>query len=103
MSEITNHKSDGTAVSKDNGFEVTNSGQRCPQWTTRGCKILMSWKDGSMSWVPLLKDLKESHPVIQVSEYTLINKMLEEPAFAWWATKVLCKQDQIIKKVRSRY
>jgi hypothetical protein len=27
MSEITDHKSNGTAVSKDDGFVVTNSGQ----------------------------------------------------------------------------
>ena len=28
MSEIIDHKSDGTAVSKDDGMEVTNSGQQ---------------------------------------------------------------------------
>ena len=61
----------------------------------------MSWKDGSTSWVPL-KDLKESNPV-KVAEYAVVNKILEEPAFAWWATWVLCKQDRIIKKVKSRY
>ena len=101
MSEITDHKSDGTAVSKDDGIEVTNSGQRRLRRTTRGWKLLVSWKDGSTSWVPL-KDLKESHPV-QVAEYALVNKILEEPAFAWWATKVLRKRDRIIKKVKSRY
>jgi hypothetical protein len=31
MSEITDHKSDGTAVSKDDGFEVTPTGQRRPR------------------------------------------------------------------------
>ena len=86
---------------KDDGFEVTNSGQRRPRRMTRGWQLLVSWKDGSTSWVPL-KDLKESHPV-QVAEYALINKILEEPAFAWWATKVLRKRDRIIKKVKSRY
>ena len=101
MSEITDHKSDGMAVSKDDGIEVTNSGQRRPQRTTRGWKLLVSWKDGSTSWVPL-KDMKESHPV-QVAEYALVNKILEEPAFAWWATTVLLKRDRIIKKVKSRY
>ena len=61
----------------------------------------MSWKDGSTSWVPL-KDLKESNPV-KVAEYVVVNKILEEPAFAWWATWVLRKRDCIIKKVKSRY
>jgi hypothetical protein len=101
MSEITDHKSDGTAVSKDDGYEVTPTGQRRPRRTTRGWKLLVSWKDGSTSWVAL-KDLKESHPV-QVSEYALVNKLLSEPAFAWWSMKVLKKRDRIIKKVKSRY
>jgi predicted hotdog family 3-hydroxylacyl-ACP dehydratase len=101
MSEIIDHKSDGTAVSKDDGFEAYGQGQRRPKRTTRGWKLLVSWKDGSTSWVPL-KDLKESHPV-QVAEYALVNKILEEPAFAWWATWVLRKRDRIIKKVKSRY
>ena len=61
----------------------------------------MSWKDGSTSWVPL-KDLKESNPV-KVAEYVVVNKILEEPAFAWWATWVICKRDRIIKKIKSRY
>ena len=91
MSEIIDHKSNGTAVSKDDGFEVTNQGHRRPRRTTRGWKLLVSWKDGSTTWVPL-KDLKESHPV-QVAEYALVNKILEEPAFAWWATWVLRKRD----------
>jgi len=30
MDEITDHKCDGSAVSKDDGFEVTKSGQRRP-------------------------------------------------------------------------
>ena len=101
MSEITDHKADGTAVSKDDGFEVTKDGQKRPRRTTRGWKLLVLWKDGSSSWVPL-KDLKESHPV-QVAEYALVNKIVEEPAFAWWVTKVLRKRDRIIRKVKSRY
>ena len=101
MNKIIDHKSDGTAVSKDAGMVVTNSGQQQPRQTTRGWKLLVSWKDGSTSWVPL-KDLKESNPV-KVAEYVVVNKILEEPAFAWWAAWVLRKQDRIIKKVKSRY
>jgi hypothetical protein len=61
---IIDHKSeDGTAVRKDDGFETTNDGGwRRNQCTTRGWKLLVTWKDGSTSWVPL-KDLKESFPV----------------------------------------
>jgi hypothetical protein len=100
MSEITDHKTDGTAVSKDNGYDVIKTGRRTTKCTTRGWKLLVAWKeDGSMSWVPL-KDLKESNPV-EVAEYALVNKIIEEHAFAWWAKHVLRKRDRIIRKVKS--
>ncbi|KAI2501803.1 Reverse transcriptase (RNA-dependent DNA polymerase) [Fragilaria crotonensis] len=100
MSEITDHKRDGAAVTKDDGWEMKD-GHRRPRRTTRGWKLLVNWKGGTSSWVSL-KDLKESHPV-QVAEYALANKILEEPAFSWWARHVLKKRDRIIKKVKSRY
>jgi hypothetical protein len=46
--------------------------------------------------------MKESHP-IEVVEYAIVNKIIEEPAFAWWAKKVLRKHDHIIQKVNARY
>jgi hypothetical protein len=101
LSEIIDHKSDGSAVQKDNGFETTKDGQVRPQYMTKGWKLLVSWKDGSTSWVPL-KDMKDSFPV-EVAEYAMVNKIIEEPAFAWWAKQVLRKRDRIIKKVKSRY
>jgi hypothetical protein len=100
MHEITDHKKDGTAVSKDDGFITTMSGGTRPRQTTRGWKLLVSWKDGTSSWIAL-KDLKESNPV-EVAEYALANKILEEPAFAWWARHVLRKRERIIRKVKSR-
>lgn len=101
MKEISDHKADGSALKKDDGFFIDQHGRRSPKITTRGWKLLVEWKDGSSSWVPL-KDLKESNPV-QVAEYAVANKIVEEPAFAWWARKVLKKRDRIIKKVKSRY
>ena len=100
MSEIIDHKSDGTAMSKDDGYETTKEGLRHLRQTTRGWKLLVSWKDGTSSWVPL-KGLKEAYPV-QVAECALANKILEEPAFAWWAWHVIKKHDRIIRKVKSR-
>jgi hypothetical protein len=46
--------------------------------------------------------MKEAYPV-QVAEYAVANKILEEPAFAWWAQHVLRKRDCIIRKVKSPY
>jgi hypothetical protein len=100
MSEITDCKSDGSAIKKDDGMETTSDGrEEHPKWTTKGWKLIVNWKDGPASWVSL-KDLKEAYPV-QVAEYALTNKILEEPAFAWWARHVLKKHDQIIHKIKS--
>jgi hypothetical protein len=41
--------------------------------------LLVQWKDGSISWEKL-KDLKASNPV-EVAEYTVANRLVEEPAF----------------------
>ena len=87
LEEIIDHKSDGTAVSKDDRHETTNQGIWCLRRTTKGWKLLVSWKDGTSSWVPLA-DMKEAYPV-QVAEYAVANKIVEEPAFAWWTRHVL--------------
>jgi hypothetical protein len=48
-----------------------------------------------------LKELKESFPV-EVAEYAEASKMIDEPAFAWWANFTLKKRDRIIAAVKSR-
>jgi len=101
MDEIIDHRSNGLAVSKDDGFKTTSSGQLRPRQTTKGWFLMVSWKDGSLDWVPL-KDLKEAYPV-KTAEYAVANKIIEEPAFAWWARSVLRKRDRIILKVKLRY
>jgi hypothetical protein len=89
---LVNHKS---------VFEVTNNGRQRNRRMTQGWKLLITWKDRSTSWVSL-KDLKEPFPV-QVAEYAMVNKIVEEqPALAWWAKHVSRKRDRIIKKVKSR-
>ncbi|KAL7557788.1 hypothetical protein ACA910_013065 [Epithemia clementina (nom. ined.)] len=64
----------------------------------RGWKLLVSWKDGSSTWVPL-KDLKASNP-IEVAEYAVANKISDQPAFRWWVKATLRKRKQIVSKVR---
>jgi hypothetical protein len=101
MKEIMDHRLDGSAVPVDDAYYVDPNGQRTRRMTTKGWKLLVEWKDGSMDCLPL-KDLKESYPV-QVTEYTIGNKIAEQPAFAWWVSYVLRKQERIIQKVKSRY
>jgi hypothetical protein len=68
---------------------------------TQGWKLLVEWKEGGSDWIPL-KELKESYPV-EVAEYTRANKILDEPAFAWWVNEVTKRRNRIIAKVKSCY
>ena len=82
LSDIVDHRTNGKALSKDDASKMTKSGRAQLRHTTRGWEVQVEWKDNSTSWVPL-KDLKESNPV-ELAEYAVANKLVEEPAFAWW-------------------
>jgi hypothetical protein len=101
LSEIIDHRKDSTAVSKDNGIITMKNGTKKPRMTTKGWQFCCQWNDGSTSWHPL-KDIKESHP-LEVADYAKNNKLMEEPAFAWWVPHTLKKRDRIISKMRKRY
>jgi hypothetical protein len=101
LDEIIDHAKDGNAIDITNGFTLSANGNRVPKKTTRGWKLLCSWKDGSSSWVAL-KDLKDANP-IEVAEYAVANRLQEEPAFKWWVHDVLRRRNRIINKVKSRY
>ena len=77
----------------------TKSGTRM-KITTKGWELLVSWKDGTQSWVRLA-DMKESHPV-ETAQHASDNKPLDEPAFAWWAQKVLKKKSRLRSKMKSK-
>ena len=40
---------------------------------------------------------------MQLADYTIANKIQDEPAFAWWVGYTTKKRDAIIKKVKSKY
>jgi hypothetical protein len=101
LSDIIDHKSDGKAVASDDGFFLDRHGKQQRRITTKGWKLLVEWKDGTSSWVPLA-DMKEAFP-IDVAKYAVSNKISSEPAFAWWVPHVLGKRDRLIKKVASKY
>ena len=101
LREIVDHRTNGQALSKDDGFTTDRKGKRHPRITTQGWELQVEWRDGSATWVPL-KELKQSNPV-EVAEYAVANKIAEEPAFAWWVRDALRKRDRIIKKVKARY
>ena len=63
--------------------------------------MLVEWKDGSSTWVPLA-DLKDSYPV-QLADYVAANNLINEPTFQWWVPFVLKKRERILKKVKTKY
>ena len=101
MKEICDHRKDGRAIPISNGFMTSKNGNKTPKQTTIGWQLLVEWKDGSSDWTDL-KDLKESNPV-ELAEYAVANKIVEEPAFKWWVATVLRRRNRIISKLKSRY
>jgi hypothetical protein len=100
LKEISDHRKSDEAIPIKDGFVIVN-GQRKPKKTTKGWELLVEWKDGAVSWVPL-KEIKESNPV-EVAEYAIANKIDNEPAFAWWVKTVMKKRERIVSKLRKKY
>ena len=69
--------------------------------TTKGWELMTAWKDGTQSWVQLA-DVKESHPV-ETAQCASDDKLLDEPAFAWWPRKVLKKKQRLLSKMQSHW
>ena len=97
---IIDYSKTDEAVTTDNCYVTTKSGNRRYRKTTVGWKLLVLWKDGSEQWIPL-KDMKESHP-IEVAEFAKATGIDHEPAFAWWVPYTLRKRDVIIAAVKQR-
>ena len=79
MKDIVDHKKDHTAIPISEGKSRSYNGNESPNITTRCWKLLVECIDGQTSWIDL-KDLKESNP-IEVAEYAVTNRIVEEPAF----------------------
>ena len=101
LDEIIDHRSNNKAVKMEDAWVHTKSGTRRRKPTTIGWDLLLQFKDGTTRWVRLA-DMKESFP-IETAEYAIGNKIIEEPAFAWWGREVLRKRDRIICKTKTRY
>ena len=99
LSEISDHKSDHTAIKVADGFITSRNGNKTPKKTTCGWELLAQMKEGLAQWVPL-KELKESNPV-ELAEYAVANKIDHEPAFAWWVPFALLKRNRVISKPTS--
>ena len=100
MQEIVDLEKKNSALREEDAYYSTKSGPK-PKRTTKGWRLLVEWKDGSSSWVPLA-DLKDAYP-IQIADYAVANNLTSEPAFRWWVPFVLKKRERILKKVKSKY
>ena len=49
-----------------------------------------------------VKDINDYFPV-QLAEYSVLNQIADEPAFAWRIKKLLKKRDRIIFKTARKY
>ncbi len=68
LGEITNHRSDNTAIHIDDKY-ITNGSNCILCRTTQGWFLQVQWHDGTTSWEPL-HNLKESNPV-EVAEHAV--------------------------------
>ena len=71
LDEIIDHKRDNSAIPILEGMIWNASGTEKPKRTTKGWKLLVQFKDGSLDWVNL-KDIKDSNPM-EVAEYAVAN------------------------------
>jgi len=96
MSSIVDHRQGNAALTKE---EALIDGKYKP--TTKGWDLLVEWKHGGMTWVPL-REMKNSNPV-EVAEYARDQEIEKEPAFVWWVAHTLRRKKILIKKAKTRY
>ncbi len=101
LSEIQEHRTNGKAIKRSDGYIIGKNGNRHAKKTTAGWDLLVEWRDGSMDWVPL-KDLRASNPV-ELAEYAIANNIADEPAFNWWAHDCIKRRDRMVSKVKAKY
>ena len=101
LDQIIDYRRSSEAVHKDDAFITNSSGTKRRRETTKGWEILIQWKDGSTTWSKL-KDVKDSYPV-DLAEFAVLNKIDDEPAFAWWVSYTIKKKNRIISKIKSKY
>lgn len=100
LDEIVGHRKTSQATQADDGT-ILRHGRKIPKKTTRGWQICLQFKDGSTAW-KALKDVKEANPT-ELADYAVANKLVSEPAFAWWVPYTLRKRNRIIKATKARF
>ena len=100
MDGIVYYKKVDNAISKEDKYIVTKSGQRRLRKSTIGWKLSVAWKDGSEQWIPL-SAMKASNQ-IEVAEFAVAKGIDDEAALFWYVSYTLRKRDRIISAVNDR-
>eukprot|EP00957_Ditylum_brightwellii_P141961 10814931-Ditylum_brightwellii.AAC.1 len=50
--EIVNHQKDDSAITKQDGYNLSLNRNYIPKKTTRGCRLCVEWKDGMTDRIP---------------------------------------------------
>ena len=92
-------KDDKVAIKKGEGaFKMVN-GTMEPIINTKGWNIQVKWKNASVSW-HLMSIVKSSNS-IELAEFTVSNKLSDEPAFKWWINSTLKGRNKLINKFKT--
>ena len=93
-------KYDAITVTKLDKHTMKNRGHWRLHKSNSGWNLLVRWKVGSKTWVPL-KNLKKSHPA-EVSEFSKARGIDDKTAFDWWMTYTPRKRDITISATKYR-
>jgi hypothetical protein len=99
--EISGHRKNSKAINNADQYRPGRNGRQTKKQTTAGWDLEVEWVDGSTSWLPL-KEIKETNTV-ETTQYSVDNRIDEEPAFDWWARDVLKRKRRLIKMSQSRH
>lgn len=101
LKEIIDHKFDDKSVRKEDAWICRNNRPKERKKTTGGCKLLVSWKDGTRDWVKL-SDMKNSF-LLETADYAVENRIDDWPCFAWWCPYFIRKRKRIVCGAKTKY
>ena len=100
LDSIIDHERQYNVISLNNQKFVDSRGKTQVKRSSKGWKLCILWKDGSISWEKL-SDFKECYPT-ETAEYAVSAEISHEPAFNYWVNATLKRRDWIISLVCKR-